>query len=193
MEPLSPDELRSVADARQISYEAIADESPLIVRTRMSREFPVSQREMYEFFADPEKHAGLFKIIVASTPPIRSGIEELVPDNAFYVFEHVKESNLPPRLMLAKYTLDAPNSIIKEMATDPFAADDFALSDKKRGILNMKFDVVDDNNSRFSVESQFQAENGSIFARGFIDRVWLNFFERMMSMRVMLEEADFLT
>ena len=57
----------------------------------------------------------------------------------------------------------------------------------------MKFDVVDDNNSRFSVESQFQAENGSIFARGFIDRVWLNFFERMMSMRGMLEEADFLT
>ncbi len=193
MEPLSSDELRTVADARQITYEPVADENPLVVRTRMSREFPVSQKDMYELFADPSQHVGIFKIIMGSTPPIRAGIEELVPENSFYAFEHVKESNLPPRLMLAKYTLNSPSTIFKEMLTDPFSPDDDALADRKRGALTMKFDALGEKSSRFSVESQFHAENGSVFARGFIDRVWLNFFERMMSARGMIEEKDFLT
>lgn len=193
MEPLSSEQLRSVADARQITYEAIPDDDRLVVRTRMSREFPIGQKEMYELFADPSRHVGIFKIIVGSTPPIRSGIEDLVPENSFYAFEHVQEGNLPPRLMLAKYTLTPPSSISKEMVTDPFSLDSEVLSDRKRGALIMSFDAIDENTSRFSVESRFHAENGSVFARGFIDRVWLNFFERMMSQNGILEEKEFLT
>lgn len=189
---MSIEQLESAAIQRGIDYTAIEDENPLVVRTRMAKAFPISQSSMFEAFSDPEAHVGLFQIIVGSTPPIRQGVEGLLADNEFFAFEHVQESNLPPRLMLVRYTLSPPNMIVKDAFTAPFNAEE-EVADRKKGKVILSFDGISETETRFTAESMFHAETGSVFARGFIDRVWLNFFERMMFANGQLAEGDFLT
>lgn len=192
MEALSIDRLNEIASARGIDYTIIEDPDPLVVRSKLSRAFPVAQEDMFDAFSDPVAHVGLFQIMVGSSKAIRQGLEEILPENQFYAFEHVQEANLPPRVMLVRYTLERPNRIIKEAATDPFSGDEVA-SDRKRGVVKMEFDKLSQNETRLTASSTFHAETGSVFARGFIDRVWLNFFERLMFANGQIEEKDYLT
>jgi len=191
MEPLSQDSLNAIARERGIVYEALPHEDPLTVHSRLSKAFPVSQESMFDAFSDPVAHVGLFQIIKDSTPPIRNGLTGVLPENQFLAFEHVQESNLPPRIMLVRYTLDRPNLITKEALTDPFDID--IAADKKKGLVLLKFDRIDDEQTNFTAESTFHAETGSVFARGFVDRVWMNFFERMMFANGQITEDQFLT
>jgi hypothetical protein len=39
----------------------------------------------------------------------------------------------------------------------------------------------------------FHAVTGAVFARGFVDHVWLNFFENMMLASGMISDEEFLT
>ena len=192
MEPMSAELLQSIAQRREIEYEATPDDDPLIVRTRMSKVFPISQRAMFDSFSDPEAHVPLFQILVSATPPIRQGIQGLIPENTFFSFEHVQESNLPPRLMLTKYTLSPPSTITKEGVTDPFSNIGID-ADRKKAMIQMHFDPEGPEATRLTTDSAFHAETGAIFSRGFIDRVWLNFFERMMFANGQISEAEYLT
>lgn len=192
MEALSVDRLKEIASLRGIEYSFDDDPDPLIVHSTLAKSFPIAQEDMFDAFADPVAHVGLFQIIVGSTPPIRKGLEGILPENEFYAFEHVQESNLPPRIMLVRYTLNRPFSIYKEAATDPFSIGVEAM-DKKKGRVVMEFDKISENETKLTTSSTFHAETGSVFARGFIDRVWFNFFERMMFANGQIEEKDYLT
>ena len=169
MNPPTIAQLRRIARARHVSYRAISDPNPLVVRTRLSRPFPLAQRTVFRAFSDPQSHVPLFAIIKGSTPAIRSGIERLLPANQFFAFEHVQESTLPPRLMLVKYTLDEPTKITKEAVTDPFAEGDVQILDRKKGIVVMKFEREAAKKTNIIIESMFHATTGAIFARQFID------------------------
>ena len=193
MEPLSLDRLQSIADARGLSYEPLEDADPLVVRTRVSRPFPVPQQTAFDAFSDPMSHVPLFSIIKGSTPAIRAGIDRLIPENQFFAFEHVEESALPPRLMLVRYTLNPPLEILKEAVTDPFMLGGDEVMDKKRGRVRLLFEKLTDDETRIVAESTFQSTTGAVFARGFIDHVWLNFFERMMVVNGMMSEKEYLT
>ncbi|TMJ14601.1 MAG: hypothetical protein E6G94_09315 [Alphaproteobacteria bacterium] len=193
MEPFSIETLNSIAAARGIEYSPLDDPDPLTVRSRLAKAFPISQQSMFESFADPVAHVAMFPIIVASTPAIRSGLEGVLPENVFFAFEHVQESSLPARVMLVRYTLEAPRRIVKEAVTNPFEMAGGPLQDRKRGLVAMNFDAIGENETLLTTESTFQAESGSVFARGFIDRVWFNFFERMMFANGQIDETDFLT
>jgi hypothetical protein len=195
MQPLSNDEIKRIAKQHKIRYRALDDPDPLVVRTRISRSFPISQKVAFESFADPVAHVPLFPILKGATPPIRSGIEGLLGKNQFLVFEHVQESNLPPRLMVVKYTLKPPSRIEKVAATDPFLAEDKEgiLGDRKNALVRMDFKKIARKETEIVATSSFKATTGAIFARGFIDRVWLNFFERMMVVNGQLAERDMQT
>lgn len=192
MEPFSLNRLHEIASLRNIDYQAIEHRDPLVVSTRMARRFPIPQDTVFRSFADPVSHVGLFSIIVGSTPPIRQGIEGLIGENQFFAFEHVQESSLPPRLMLLKYTLEPPFRITKEGVTDPFMAEDAQAMDRKKAMVTMQFEKVTEEETNIVAESTFHATTGAVFARGFIDRVWLNFFERMMVANGQIAETEML-
>lgn len=214
MLPISEEELREIAQLREVRYEPIPDPDPLIVRTKMSKVFGIGQEDLFASFADPMAHVPLFSIIKSSTPPIRYGIQGVLPENEFFVFEHVEEGNLPPRIMLVKYTLKRPTLITKVAVTNPFMDTDGAPQDpgkpsptrepkkpkgpiepldKKKGIVQMRFTKVAGNRTRLTTTSMFHAETGAIFARRFIDAVWLNFYERMMVIHGTLKEGEMRT
>jgi hypothetical protein len=192
---LNVDQVREITNARQIQYEPIDDPNPLIVRTRMSRDFPIPQETFFNSFADPVSHVGLFAIIKSSTPPIREGLEGVLGDNQFFAFEHVEEGPLNPRIMLLRYTLEPPNTILKEGVTDPFLPDDLGdpNSDRKKAVVKMDFEPINENETRIITESSFHATTGAIFARGFIDSVWLNFYEKMLVANGQLSEHEMMT
>lgn len=195
MRPLSSDEIANIANLRNLTYEAIPHENPLVVRTRISRVFPVSQQQMFDAFADPVAHVGLFPIIVGSTSPIRRGLEGVLRENEFFAFEHVQESTLPPRIMVMKYTLDSPNRISKVGVTDPFvdSGNIETEQDRKKANVIMDFERVDEGSTKLTTDGEFTATTGAIFARGFIDHVWLNFFERLMVANGQLTELEMMT
>jgi hypothetical protein len=193
MDPLPPEELKRIARLRGIRYRALKDPDPLVVRTSMAKTFPVPQQTVFDSFADPVAHVRLFSIIKGSTKAISKGIEPLLRPNQFLAFEHVQESNLPPRLMLLKYTLEPPRRILKEGVTDPFLPDDMTPMDKKRAKVIMEFSSVAEEETEIKTTSSFQVSTGAVFSRGFIDRVWLNFFERMMVANGMLKKRDMAT
>ena len=186
-----PDQTRSVHHG--IKYRALRAKDPLVVRTEMSKAFPIPQQAMFDSFADPVAHVRLFAIIKSSTKAIRKGIENLLGENQFYAFEHVQESNLPPRLMLLKYTLEPPTRITKVGVTDPFLVETVRPMDKKKAAVTMDFAALSKQETEFKVTSSFATTTGEIFSRGFIDRVWLNFFERMMVANGMLKKRDMQT
>jgi hypothetical protein len=186
MQALSAEQLTSIAQARGVTYEALPSANPLIVATRMSREFPLSRQFAFDAFSDPSTHVRLFSIIRGSSTIPKEGIAKIVPLNQFYVVEHVEEQDVTPRLMLIRYTLNPPDTIIKEGVPDPFGDLD-ALSpnavipmDKKKAKVIMKFDEKGAYRTMVTVESEFQAATGAVFMRGLIDHVWLNFFENLM-------------
>lgn len=214
MTPKSEEELREIAKLRDVRYEAIPDSDPLVVRTQMSKVFGIGQDDLFTSFADPMAHVPLFSIIKSSTPPIRYGIQGVLPENQFFVFEHVEEGGLPPRIMLVRYTLKRPTLITKEAVTNPFIDDDGDTKapektpptrkpedpkgpikplDKKKGVVHLRFTKVAGNRTRLTTASMFHAETGAIFARRFIDAVWLNFYERMMVVNGTLKESEMRT
>lgn len=193
MRSLSHEEIQEYAAVRGILYEPMDDPDPLTVRTRMSIDLPLSQETLFDSFADPVSHTTLFAIIKSSTPPIREGLEGILKDNEFFVFEHVEEGPLNPRIMLLKYTLDRPHSILKEGVTDPFIIDDGVVQDKKKAVVKMDFERIDDANTRLVTESSFAATTGAVFARGFIDSVWLNFYERMLVVNGQISDNEMYT
>jgi hypothetical protein len=201
MRPLDQAEIADIVSKHGLTYQAVEHDDPLVVRTVISKTFPISQQQMFDAFADPVAHVGLFSIIVGSTPPIRKGLEGVLAPNEYFAFEHVQESSLPPRIMIMKYTLNPPHKISKVGITDPFLPGD-ALTDnvlamhpmdKKKASVTMKFDAVGDQETRLTTDGEFVAETGAIFARGFIDHVWLNFFERLMVANGTLTERDMKT
>ena len=193
MQPLSMKEIRIICRIHNIRYRAVKDKDPLIVKTVMSKAFPLPQQAVFDSFSDPVAHVGLFEIIKGSTKAIRKGIEPLLKPNQFFVFEHVQESSLPPRLMLIKYTLIEPNRIIKEGVTDPFEPTDITIQDRKKATVVMDFKSISKNETEIKTTSAFQASTGVVFSRGFIDRVWINFFERMMVANGMLKKSEMRT
>jgi hypothetical protein len=193
MDMLSSAQLQSISQQRGISYEPIEDVDPLVVRTRMSRHFPMPRAQAFDLLSKPENHVPLFSIIKGTTPPIRSGIEQVLPDNQFFAFEHVEEGNLPARLMLILYSLEPPARIIKEPVTNPFENPGIDLQDKKRGRVSFSFDEIGPDFTNIIAESVFHSETGAVFARGFIDHVWLNFYERLMVSRGMIEHSEMLS
>jgi len=194
MRPLSTQQIENIVNLRGLTYEAIPHADPLVVRTRISRSFPVPQQQMFDAFADPVAHIGLFPIIVGSTSPIRRGLEGVLKPNEFFAFEHVQESTLPPRVMVMKYTLEPPYKISKIGVTDPFVDEgDVKIQDKKKAKVSMQFDAIDSQTTNLITDGEFAATTGAIFARGFIDHVWLNFFERLMVANGQLMETDMMT
>jgi len=92
-----------------------------------------------------------------------------------------------------KYTLEPPLRITKIGVTDPFLDDKVRLSDRKKAKVVMEFLEISKKETEFKVTSSFETTTGEIFSRGFIDRVWLNFFERMMLANGMLEKKGMQT
>lgn len=193
MKPLDHQEIADIAEYHGLTYEAVPHDDPLVVRTKISKVFPLAQQQMFDAFADPVAHVGLFPIIVGSTPPIRKGLEGVLAPNEFFAFEHVQESTLPPRIMVMKYTLRPPYEISKIGVTDPFMPTEMSAMDKKRAKVSMQFDAVGENSTRLTTDGEFVAETGAVFARGFIDHVWLNFFERLMVANGTLLETNMRT
>ena len=195
-------QLTRIARRRGVVYRAIPDSDPKMVRTFMSRKFPIPQVTMFQAFSDPVAHVRLFSIIKSSTPPIRYGIEQILAKNQFLAFEHVQESNLPARLMLVKYTLYPPRKILKEAVTDPFmegrkggrmTKEDLTIMDKKAAKVVIKFEKISKAETRIVTESSFRVETGAVFTRKFIDHVWLNFYERMLVANGQISESEMLT
>jgi len=182
MQALSAEQLTSIAQARGVTYEALPSASPLTIATRMSREFPLSREFAYTAFADPATHVRLFSIIRGSTTIPKEGIAKIVPPNQFYVLEHVEEQAVTPRLMFIRYTLNPPDTIIKEGVPDPFGDLDQIdpQADKKKAKVILRFAERGANRTLVTIESEFQASTGAVFMRGMIDHVWLNFFENLM-------------
>lgn len=194
MRPLTSAELQTLAALRGLEYAPVSDPDPLVVHTVISKDFPLSQEEMYRSFTDPVSHVGLFSIIVSATSPIRRGLEGVLSENEFFAFEHVQESSLPPRIMLMKYTLSPPHTIFKIGVTDPFLDEhDTVPMDKKRAKVKMTFDKLSDNRTKLTTDSSFAATTGAVFARGFIDHVWFNFYERMMVANGQIRETEMQT
>jgi hypothetical protein len=65
--------------------------------------------------------------------------------------------------------------------------------DKKKGKVRLTFEKISDTETRIVTESMFHAVTGAVFARGFVDHVWLNFFENMMLASGMISDEEFLT
>lgn len=193
MKPMTTEEIRRIVRLHGIRYRAPKDKNPLVVKTTMAKVFPISRKAAFEAFSDPVAHVGLFEIIKGSTKPIRKGIEPLLKPNQFLAFEHVQESSLPPRLMVMKYTLDPPRSISKEGVTDPFLESDVHIEDRKKALVRMDFTSVAAKQTEIKTTSTFTTSTGAIFSRGFIDRVWLNFFERMMVASGMITKTEMQT
>lgn len=192
MEALSEIQLRAIADARGIAYETPATEessNERVVRTILARNFPIPQEEAYNTFADPQNHVRYFTIIKACTPLIP--LEGVLEPNQYVVLEHVQEERLPPRLMFVKYNLNPPFSISKEAITDPLS--DVHTLDRKKGKVSLAFEKLGRNSTRIVCDSTFTTNKGPVFIRGFIDHVWLNFFERVMIETGELNPSDMLT
>jgi hypothetical protein len=180
MRALSLPQLQQIAMVHNIRYETPIDEetaSERVVRTTLSREFALDREGAFNTFADPQRHVDFFDIIKASTPLIP--LEGPLRADEYIVLEHVQEENLPPRMMLVKYTLTPPSTIRKEAITDPFSDNDI-ISDKKKGLVVLQFDEIGHHRTQVTCESTFRTNRGPVFVRGFIDHVWLNFFERLM-------------
>jgi hypothetical protein len=95
-------------------------------------------------------------------------------------------------MMVVKYTLRPPDTITKEAVTDPFGGGDVA-SDRKRGLVTMRFEELTSTTTRVTCSSTFETNDGPVFVRGFIDHVWLNFFERLMVETGEIGAAEMLT
>ncbi|MET4017186.1 hypothetical protein [Bradyrhizobium sp. S3.2.12] len=185
MDILTPDEIAAIAAARDITYEPLPSDDPLVVSTRISRVFPISRDVAFRLFTDPASHVRLFSIIKGSSTIPREPIAKLMPPNQFWVIEHVEERDSTPRTMLVKYTLSPPDLIVKEGIPDPFGDLDppgggISILDKKRASVFLRMEPVSDTQMTLTAESSFQASTGSVFMRGLIDHVWLNFFENLM-------------
>jgi hypothetical protein len=180
MRALALGELQQIAVTHGIRYDTPPDvetDTERVVRTTLSREFAIARDAAFNTFADPQRHVGYFDIIKASTPLIP--LEGPLNADEYIVLEHVQEENLPPRLMVVKYTLTPPSTIRKEAVTDPFSNTDI-FSDKKRGLVVLKFDEVGRDRTQVTCDSTFSTNRGPVFVRGFIDHVWLNFYEKLM-------------
>jgi hypothetical protein len=183
VQPLSLEELIAIAEARNIHYERPTADS-LVVKTIMSRNFPISRDFAFKLFSDQASHVRLFSIIKGAVTVPKEGIAKLLPLNQFLVIEHVEEANIPPRMMFVRYTLNPPDMIIKEAVPDPFGDletfGDAVPMDKKKASVVMRFEDLGPRLTKITVESEFAAATGAVFIRGFIDHVWLNFFETLM-------------
>jgi hypothetical protein len=160
------------------------------VKTKISRAFAIDRDAAFATFADPQEHVNYFEIIKATTPLIP--LEGILESNQYYVFENVQEERLPPRMMLIKYTLDPPNSIIKDAIADPFNEID-PLADKKKGKVIISFKDLGRNSTEITCESTFVTNNGPVFVRGFIDHVWFNFYERLLVQTGEISQTDMFT
>jgi hypothetical protein len=88
----------------------------------------------------------LFSIIRGASTIPKEGIAKIVPPNQFYVIEDVAEEGVTPRLMLVRYTLNPPETIIKEAVPDPFGdLDTFSGEvgplDKKKAKVVIRFSM----------------------------------------------------
>lgn len=190
---LTAETLARIANTYGIDYDAQPEEvtdTERIVTTKISRVFPIDRQAAYTTFADPQNHTRYFDIIKGSTPLIP--LEGALPKDEYIVLEHVQEAQLPSRMMLVKYKLEPPNTIVKEALTDPFSEDD-PLSDKKRGKVRLSFEELGRNSTRVTCESTFKSSLGPVFVRGFIDHVWFNFFEKLMVETGEIERGQMLT
>ena len=180
MRALEFNQLTDIAAMRGITYEAPEEtvkDSLRTVQTKISRDFAIDRDAAFATFADPQEHVNYFEIIKATSPLIP--LEGILTPNQYYVFEHVQEEQLPPRMMLVRYTLDPPHTITKEAIADPFNELD-ALADKKKGTVKISFKEVGRNSTNITCESTFVTNNGPVFVRGFIDHVWFNFYKRLL-------------
>jgi hypothetical protein len=180
MQALALDQLNAIAVQRGITYEApdeVIEGGLRTVETTISKTFAIDRDAAFATFADPQEHVNYFEIIKASTPLIP--LEGVLAPNQYIVLENVREEQLPPRMMLVKYTIERPNRIIKEAIADPFNDID-PLADKKKGKVIIDFRDVGRNETEITCKSTFITNNGPVFVRGFIDHVWFNFFERLM-------------
>lgn len=180
MNPKTLEELEAIAALRGIEYVAPPEEETdtlRIVRSRLGRTIAIPRDAAFARFADPQSHIQYFEIIKDSTPLIP--LEGVLGGGQYVVLEHVQEAMLPPRMMVVKYTLSPPDLITKEAVTDPFQ-EGSAVEDKKKGLVTLRFEEAGKNSTKLIVESTFSTNKGPVFVRGFIDHVWLNFFERLL-------------
>jgi hypothetical protein len=180
MRALALADLQQIAVTHGIRYDAPPDvetDTERVVRTTLSREFAIARDAAFNTFADPQRHVDYFDIIKASTPLIP--LEGPLNADEYIALEHVQEENLPPRLMVVKYTLTPPSTIRKEAVTDPFSNTE-VFSDRKKGLVVLQFAEVGDNRTQVTCDSTFRTNGGPVFVRGFIDHVWLNFYEKLM-------------
>lgn len=197
MQPLSQEQLHSIALARNIDYEVVRSTNPLEVSTKMSRNFRIPRDVAYAQFCDPATHLRLFSIIKGSSTIPREAIGKLVAPNQLYAIEHVEEQDVTPRMMFVRYTFSPPSTIVKEAVADPFGDLDrpgtIEPMDKKKAIVVIRMEPRGDIATKLTTESTFTATTGKVFARGLIDHIWLNFYENLMVELKELSRADILT
>lgn len=187
-------ELQNIANLRGITYETPEEEitdNQRIIKTTISKNFPLDRAAAFASFADPQTHVKYFDIIQSCTPLIP--LEGALEPNAYIVLEKVQEENLPPRLMIVKYTLDPPNLISKDAVTNPFIEIPDLPLDRKKAKVRIRFEEIGRNSTKITCESTFTTSNGPVFVRGFIDHVWLNFYEKLMVDLGEISQSDMIT
>lgn len=177
MTPLTVNQLNKIADAHSITYERLKATPSRAIATRMARVFNLPQERMFEIFADVGNHTRFFphlkKVITVSNADLGNVLE----DNQVLIVEGLEEGGSKVGVKL--FTLHPPDRIECNLLTDPFP-ENIVLSDRKRGAITWKFEKIDDNSSRMTVESTFNPDSNKFFKRGMVDHVWIDFFENAM-------------
>jgi hypothetical protein len=181
MQSLSEDLLAEIAQSHGITYERIPQRSgdPKSIKTKMRRQFPITQEELYRRISDLKDHTRLFSHLTAINVVSSEQVAKVIGPNQYIIVEGLAEggSKLGVKLM----TLDPPDSINCELYTDLFeTAFRTVRADKKKGTIMWSFDSASPNTSVMTIESTFEVADVTAYVRGAVDHVWLDFFENVM-------------
>lgn len=177
MLPLQLDQIQSIAAFHSIDYEPLPSDKPTVISTRMSREFNMSQEDLFAIFADLGSHPKFLPHLKAVKVITNEDIGNVLQENQVLIVEGLEEGG--SRMGIKLFTLYPPNRIEGKLLTDPFP-EDILLSDKKKGSINWIFEKVDDNKTKMTIESSFDPDSNKFFNRGMVDHVWIDFFENAM-------------
>lgn len=179
MNPLDPLELRRIAEAYGIEYDA--PPSPFnrrAVISRMARNFQVPQKKLYNLIADVGAHVRFFPHLRALNVIKSKQLANVIAENQVVVVEGLAEGG--SKLGVKLFTFFPTDRIEGELMTDPFVSGAPHLMHNKSGSILWHFQAVGPSTTRMRVESDFTVGPNSAYVRGTVDHVWLDFFENLM-------------
>ncbi len=179
MKPLPNAELRKIAAAHGIKYEAVNPKLRRKIGTRVTRVFSVSRSRLFKLLADPTAHQRLFTQFRRIQPIATSKFIPLVGKNEIISLEWVDEGG--SKLAIARTALMPPNKIVKEVLSGPFSElGGIQIMDRKKGIIIWSFEAATSGRCKLVAESEFDVAAKSVFVRSLIDTIWIDSFERIM-------------